>query len=47
MADRLKQISGHLSGSYPKGLLSGEVVVVTGAFLMNGVADNADVDARV
>lgn len=28
--DRLTQISGHLTASYPKGLLSGETAIITG-----------------
>jgi 3-oxoacyl-[acyl-carrier protein] reductase len=31
MADRLKQISGHITSSYGRGLLAGEVAIVTGA----------------
>ncbi|KAL5495842.1 hypothetical protein ACEPAI_1306 [Sanghuangporus weigelae] len=31
MADRLKQVTNHLTNSYPNGLLNGEVVIVTGA----------------
>ncbi|RPD58489.1 short-chain dehydrogenase/reductase SDR [Lentinus tigrinus ALCF2SS1-6] len=31
MADRLAQVAGHLSGSYPRGLLAGEVAIITGA----------------
>ncbi|KAL5518412.1 hypothetical protein ACEPAH_94 [Sanghuangporus vaninii] len=31
MADRLKQVTSHLTNSYPNGLLNGEVVIVTGA----------------
>lgn len=30
MSDRLKQVASHLTNSYPKGLLAGEVVIVTG-----------------
>ena len=30
MADRLAQVAGHLSGSYPRGLLAGEVAIITG-----------------
>lgn len=32
MADRLAQVAGHLSGAHPRGLLAGEVAIVTGAF---------------
>lgn len=28
--DRLTQVSGHLSGNYPKGLLAGETAIITG-----------------
>ncbi|PAV21615.1 short-chain dehydrogenase reductase SDR [Pyrrhoderma noxium] len=31
MSERLNQIAGHLTTSHPKGLLNGEVVIVTGA----------------
>ncbi|EIN03672.1 short-chain dehydrogenase/reductase SDR [Punctularia strigosozonata HHB-11173 SS5] len=31
MADRLKQVTGHLTNSYGRGLLAGEVAIVTGA----------------
>ncbi|TFK84871.1 short-chain dehydrogenase/reductase SDR [Polyporus arcularius HHB13444] len=31
MADRLAQVAGHLSASYPRGLLAGEVAIITGA----------------
>jgi len=31
MADRLAQISGHLSSTNPRGLLAGEVAIITGA----------------
>ncbi|KAI0757460.1 short-chain dehydrogenase/reductase SDR [Daedaleopsis nitida] len=31
MADRLSQVAGHLSGAYPRGLLAGEVAIITGA----------------
>nr|VWP01831.1 Bromo domain-containing protein [Ganoderma boninense] len=31
MADRLAQVAGHLSGAHPRGLLAGEVAIVTGA----------------
>lgn len=30
-ADRLQQVQGHLSNSYPKGLLAGETAIITGA----------------
>ncbi|KAL0095647.1 hypothetical protein J3Q64DRAFT_1711653 [Phycomyces blakesleeanus] len=30
-ADRLSTIQGHLSGNYPKGLLAGEVAIITGS----------------
>lgn len=30
MADRLKQVSGHLTNSYPRGLLKDEVAIITG-----------------
>jgi 3-oxoacyl-[acyl-carrier protein] reductase len=29
--DRLNAIKGHLSGNYPKGLLAGEVAIITGS----------------
>ena len=32
MAQRLAQISGHLSDTYPRGLLAGEVAIITGEF---------------
>lgn len=31
MADRLAQVSGHLSNAYGRGLLAGEVAIITGA----------------
>ncbi|KZT09054.1 short-chain dehydrogenase/reductase SDR [Laetiporus sulphureus 93-53] len=31
MADRLAQVSGHLSNTYSRGLLAGEVAIITGA----------------
>ncbi|KAF6758768.1 short-chain dehydrogenase/reductase SDR [Ephemerocybe angulata] len=31
MADRLSQVSGHLSNTYGRGLLAGEVAIITGA----------------
>ncbi|KAA1468354.1 short-chain dehydrogenase/reductase SDR [Dentipellis sp. KUC8613] len=31
MADRLAQVSGHLSNTYGRGLLAGEVAIITGA----------------
>lgn len=31
MADRLSQVSGHLSNAYGRGLLAGEVAIITGA----------------
>jgi 3-oxoacyl-[acyl-carrier protein] reductase len=31
MADRLNQIQGHLSSSFPQGLLAGQTAIVTGA----------------
>lgn len=30
MANRISQISGHLSNSYSRGLLAGEVAIITG-----------------
>ena len=30
MADRLAQVSGHLSNAYGRGLLAGEVALITG-----------------
>lgn len=30
MSDRLKQIGAHVSGNYPKGMLAGEVAIITG-----------------
>ena len=36
MADRLKQISGHLTASRPQGLLKDEVVIVTGKVHASG-----------
>lgn len=30
MANRLAQVSGHLSNAYGRGLLSGEVAIITG-----------------
>ena len=32
MAQRLAQISGHLSNTHPRGLLAGEVAIITGEF---------------
>ena len=32
-SDRLSQVSGHLTNSYGRGLLAGEVAIVTGAYL--------------
>lgn len=32
MADRLSQVAGHLSNSHGRGLLAGEVAIITGAF---------------
>lgn len=29
--DRLNTIKGHLSGNFPKGLLAGEVAIITGS----------------
>ncbi|VDB86933.1 unnamed protein product [Peniophora sp. CBMAI 1063] len=31
MAERLQQVAGHLSGNYGRGLLNGEVAIITGA----------------
>lgn len=31
MSDRLSQVSGHLSNNHPRGLLAGEVAIITGA----------------
>jgi len=31
MAERLAQIQGHLTNTFPKGLLSGKTAIVTGA----------------
>ncbi|KAF8657979.1 hypothetical protein AX16_002139 [Volvariella volvacea WC 439] len=31
MADRLKQVSGHITNTYGRGLLAGEVAIITGA----------------
>ena len=33
MADRLSQVSGHLSNKFPRGLVAGEVVIITGGCL--------------
>ena len=30
MSERLKQIGSHVSGNYPKGMLAGEVAIITG-----------------
>lgn len=30
MADRLAQVAGHLSNNYGRGLLAGEVAIITG-----------------
>lgn len=38
MADRLAQVAGHLSGAHPRGLLAGEVAIVTGASLCSDVS---------
>jgi 3-oxoacyl-[acyl-carrier protein] reductase len=32
MADRLSQVAGHLSGNYNRGLLNGEVAIITGEY---------------
>lgn len=32
MAQRLEQISGHLSNTHSRGLLAGEVAIITGKF---------------
>jgi len=34
MAGRLAQVSGHLSNAYGRGLLSGEVTIITGEFVL-------------
>lgn len=33
MANRLAQVSGHLSNAHGRGLLSGEVAIITGEFV--------------
>ena len=33
MADRLAQVSGHLTNTYGRGLLVGEVAIITGELL--------------
>lgn len=32
MASRLAQVSGHISNAYGRGLLAGEVAIITGTF---------------
>lgn len=32
MANRLAQVSGHITNAYGRGLLAGEVAIITGAF---------------
>jgi 3-oxoacyl-[acyl-carrier protein] reductase len=34
MANRLAQVSGHLSNAHGRGLLSGEVAIITGEFVL-------------
>jgi hypothetical protein len=33
MADRLSQVAGHITNSYGRGLLAGEVAIITGMWL--------------
>lgn len=44
MAERLKQLSGHLSKSYSKGLLAGEVVIVTGTHGLQDLKKSRETD---
>ena len=36
-SDRLKQISNHLSNNYRRGLLNGDVAIITGTFSVNAI----------
>ncbi len=35
MADRLAQVSGHVTNAYGRGLLAGEVAIITGEYILN------------
>lgn len=34
-SERLQQVANHLSNNYARGLLNGEVAIITGAFLVS------------
>jgi hypothetical protein len=36
MADRLAQVSGHITNTYGRGLLAGEVAIITGERCLEG-----------
>ena len=36
MADRLAQVSGHITNTYGRGLLAGEVAIITGEHCLEG-----------
>lgn len=40
MTERLTQVAGHLSNHYGRGLLAGEVAIITGAFVKTQSAKN-------
>jgi hypothetical protein len=36
-SERLQQVANHLSNSYGRGLLNGEVAIITGSFLVSSI----------
>ena len=38
MADRLSQVAGHLTNTYGRGLLNGEVAIITGTLVLDRVS---------
>ena len=37
-SQRLQQVANHLSNNYSRGLLNGEVAIITGAFLVSSIS---------
>ena len=37
MADRLAQVSGHITNTYGRGLLAGEVAIITGELCVHNI----------
>lgn len=36
-SERLQQVANHLSNNYTRGLLNGEVAIITGTFLVSSI----------